>query len=201
MNKTKIFTLKIHSTSRMSLDFELHRQFKKLNPGVVLDVGSNDSPYKKNIPYTEYLRLDINKESNPDILCDLHHIKWESDYFDTVIATEVLEHLHDPQIAIDEIHRVLKPGGVCILSTRFIHQYHPSPKDYYRFTKDSLEYLFRNFNKTKIYPHGNRIQVIWQLINAGKIKIILNLFNFLFAKINIKDNKFPCGFIVYSVKV
>ena len=131
------------TVSRISLDFELHRQFKKLKPGIVLDVGAKHSPYKKYIPYTKYMRLDIDEKSQADICCDLHKINWQSDYFDTVIATEVLEHLYEPQRAIDEIYRVLKPEGICILSTRFIYPYHPGPKDYYRFTWDSLNYLFR----------------------------------------------------------
>jgi len=192
--------LQIPSVSRITLNSELQRQFKKIKPGIVLDVGSKNSPYKKYVPHIKYLRLDIDKKNKPDICCDLHKIKWQSNYFDTVIATEVLEHLRESQKAIEEIYRILKPGGICILSTRFIHAYHPDPKDYYRFTKDALNYLFRNFNKIEIYPHGNRFQVLWQLINTGKIKIILNLFNPLFARINIKDNKFPCGFVVYSQK-
>ena len=127
-------------------------------------------------------------------------IKWESNYFDTVIATEVLEHLYEPQRAIDEIYRVLKPGGICILSTRFIYPYHPGPKDYYRFTWDSLNSLFRRFSNVEIYHHGNRIQALWQIINSGEKAIFLNIFNPLFARMHFKETKYPLGFVVYAKK-
>ncbi len=193
-------TLRIRSVTRIGLDFELERQFKRLKPGIVMDVGSKHSPYRKLIPCTEYKRLDIDKKSKPDICCDLHKIKWKSSYFDTVIATEVLEHLYDPQKAVDEIHRILKPGGVCILSTRFIYPYHPDPEDYYRFTWDSLNHLFRKFKKAEVHHHGNMLQSIWQIINSGKTQIILNLFNPIFARIGSKNTRFPCGFVVYARK-
>ncbi len=200
--KKYVQTLQIKSVSRISLDRELIKQFKRLKKGIVLDVGSKFSPYRKYIPVTEYLRLDIDKNSEPDICCDLHRIQWESDYFDTLIATEVLEHLYDPQKAVNEIRRVLKPEGVCILSTRFIYPYHPDPKDYYRFTWDSLNHLFRKFSRVEIYPHGNRIQTLWELINirTGKAQIFLNIFNPLFAMIHFKDTKCPSGFILYAQK-
>jgi len=194
-------TFKIDSVSRISLDFELHKQFKRLKPGVVLEVGVGYSSYKKYIPYTRYFTLDFDKGSNPDICCDVHHIKWTSEYFDTVIAIEVLEHVHTPEKVIDEIWRILKPGGVCILSTRFIYPYHPGPKDYYRFTWDSLELLFKEFKHVEIYHHGNRIQSLWQIINYGRcIGAVLNLLNPFIARLSSKKTNFPLGFVLYARK-
>ena len=193
-------TLKIRSVSRMSLDLELRRKFKKLKPGIVLDIGSKHSPYKKFIPFVRYMRLDIDKRVNPDICSDAQYIQWADNYFDTIIATEVLEHIPEPQQAINEIWRLLKPGGVCILSTRFMHPYHPGPKDYYRFTRDSLMYLFRRFNKIEINHHGNKLQSLWQIIISGKFAFALNIFNPIFARIYSKNTLFPCGFVVYAIK-
>jgi len=195
-------TMGMDSVSRMSLNFELDRQFKKLKPGIVLEVGSGYSTCNKYVPSSEYLTLDINDKSNPDICSDLHNIKWKSDYFDTVLAIEVLEHIQNPQKAIDEMMRILKPGGTCIISTRFIHAYHPGPKDYYRFTWDSLYDIFKKFDTVKVYHHGNIIQSIWHLINDGtkRRSIFLNIFNPLIARINSKKTKCPCGFIVVAVK-
>lgn len=186
--------------SRIGLNYELQRQFKRLKPGIVLDVGAKGSPYLRYIPQIKYMRLDINAKTNPDICCSVTDIKWPSDYFDTVIATEVLEHVYSPEKAIDEINRVLKPGGVCILSTRFIYPYHPSPKDYYRFTKGALEYLFRKFSEIEVYHHGNRIQAFWEIINVNIFSIILNIFNPLIARIRFKNTNCPLGFVVYAKK-
>jgi len=196
----------MRSVSRISLEIELEKQFKRLKPGIVLDVGSGPSPYKNKIPYTRFMRLDIDKKSKPDICCDVHDIKWKSNYFDTVIATQILEHCRSPERVIKEIHRILKRGGVCILSTCFFYEYHPFPKDYYRFTQDSLNYLFRGFRKAEIHPYGNRLQVIWQILNTGKMRILLSIllinpvFARILARINFRETKFPCGFVVYAKK-
>ncbi len=193
-------TLKIKSASRLCLNKLLLHYFKQLKAGIVLDVGAKGSPYKEHIPHTKYMTLDIEKSHNPDICCDLQDIKWKSNYFDIVIATEVIEHLEEPQKSVNEIHRVLKRGGICILSTPFIHSYHPDPKDYYRFTKDSLEHLFRKFSTVEIQGYGNRLHAIWGMLVGGKAAIILNIFNPLIARLNIKDDLFPLGFIVYAKK-
>lgn len=193
-------TLKIKSTARIGMDFELNKQFKRLKPGIVLDVGSEYSPYKNKIPYKKYMRLDVNKKTKPDICCDIHKIKWKSNYFDTIIATEVLEHLYDPQKVVDELYRILKSGGICIASTRFIQMYHPMPKDYYRFTWDSLNYLFKKFKKVEIYHHGNKLQMLWHMFNSEKTRMLLNIFNPLFARIKTKKTRFPLGFVVYAEK-
>lgn len=184
----------------LTLNVILTRVFSSLKPGKVIDVGSKNSPYLSKIPHTSYLRLDIDPKSKPDIVCDLHKIIWKRNYFDTVIATEVLEHLYDPQKAVNEIWRILKPRGMAILSTRFIYKYHPDPKDYYRFTPDSLKYMFRNFARIKIYPHGNRIQTIWQLMCSSGLGPVLGFFNPLIAKINFPDKFFPLGFVIVAKK-
>ncbi len=211
------------TVTRITLEGELKRQFEKLKPGIVLDVGSRDPFYKKYIPTTQYLRLDLNSESAPDLCCDLHDITWQSEYFDTIIATEVLEHLYSPERAISEIQRIMKPGGILIGSTRFVYPYHgktqfvfpvhgvtsftypdkPAPRDYYRFTPDALNYLFRNFTSLEIYHHGNTLLAIWELLHTGthwKVQYIMNFFNKLVTKIPCRKTNIPCGFIFIATK-
>lgn len=191
----------MRSVNRLTLDRELRRQFVRLQPGVVLDVGAKAAPYREYVPARSYLRLDIDPAKTPDICCDLHDLDWQGEPFDTVLAIEILEHLKDPQRAIDRIHSVLKPGGVCILSTRFFFRYHPDPQDHYRFTWDSLRYLFRNFSNVEVHHHGNRIQVLWEIINAGgRSRVVLNLLNPLIARLPAGTTKFPLGFVVYAQK-
>ena len=121
----------------------------------------------------------------------------------------MLEHLYNPQKAVNEIYRVLKKNGICILSTRFIHPFHPSPKDYFRFTEDSLSLIFNNFRDVKVIPHGNRLQIILRMLTKKNVKrkieflnpfLLFNLLNPLFARIDFKDKYFPCGFIVIAKK-
>ena len=197
----RIPTLRIASVNRIGLNRLLLRQFARLDAGCVLDVGAKGSPYTQVIPSTQYLRLDIDPTSEPDICCDIHHLDWKAHSFDTVVAVEVLEHLYDPQLALDRVWHVLKPGGICIASTRFLYRYHPDPHDYYRFTWDSLEHLFRKFEHVEVHHHGNRLQSIWEMINAGgRSRVLLNVFNPLVARFESKQTRFPLGFVIYARK-
>ena len=198
-------SLNLRTVYRIGMDFELRKFFKRLKPGIVLDVGSKFLPYKKYIPHTKYMTLDIDKDSNPDICCDLHKVKWKSNYFDTVIATNVVEHLHTPQKALDEIYRILKPGGVCILSVPFIYPYHPGPKDYYRFSRDALNHLLKKFKEVEIRHHGNKLQMLWMGLTSGRSMIglglhLINPLNPLIAMINFKKTSWPFGYVAYARK-
>jgi SAM-dependent methyltransferase len=187
--------------TRLTLQRELVGHFSRLTPGRVLDVGAKGAPYKTRVPAVQYTRLDVRESKGPDICCDIHELEGPLEHFDTVLALEVLEHLYDPQRAIDRMFAVLKPGGVCILSTRFLHRYHPDPEDHYRFTPDSLLYLFRRFRHVEVHPHGNRLHVLWELVNTGgRSRVVLNLFTPLVARVNVKHTRYPLGFVVYAEK-
>jgi len=197
----RIPTLRIRSVTRIGLDRVLDRQFERLTPGSVLDIGAKASPYRHLIPATRYTRLDIEPASEPDICCDIHELECAPGSFDTVVAIEVLEHLYDPQRALDRIWHALGTGGVCIASTRFFYRYHPDPKDYYRFTWDSLEHLFRRFGHVEVHHHGNRLQSLWEIVNpGGRSRVVLNLLNPLVARMESDRTRFPLGFVVYARK-
>jgi SAM-dependent methyltransferase len=196
---------KIPSNFRICHDKELLKQFsllqnEKKSLGVVLDVGSKEAPYKNKIRYNKLLTLDIDKKVNPDICSDVHKIRWKSNYFDTIFVTNVLEHLYDPQRAIDQFYRILKPNGYVVASTPFFYAYHPDPMDYYRFSQDSLVYLFKKFKKVEIISFGNRLQLIWHALSFGKPAHFLFWFNYVISIFNWKSKKFPIGFIVVAKK-
>lgn len=95
----------------------------------------------------------------PDI--DMQKLPYKNSSFDYVISDQVIEHLENPQKAIDESRRVLKKGGIAIHATCLLMPIHPCPEDYWRFTKSGLEYLCKDFSKIKdIGSWGNRIAVI-----------------------------------------
>ena len=82
-----------------------------------------------------------------------------------------------------------------------MYRYHPDPQDHYRFTWDSLRHLFRNFRHVEVHHHGNRAQVIWEMVNAGgRSRVFLNLLNPLVARLNSQETKFPLGFVVWAEK-
>lgn len=77
---------------------------------------------------------------------DIHDLPYSEDTFDYVFADQVLEHVKKPWIAVEEVHRVLKPGGLTILTSCLINGIHGVPDDYYRFTPDGLRVLCERFS-------------------------------------------------------
>jgi radical SAM protein with 4Fe4S-binding SPASM domain len=79
-----------------------------------------------------------------------------SNFFDTIICTHVLSAIRNVWEAVTEIHRVLKGGGLVLCTIPCILQeYAPNPRDYWRFTRDSVHDLFANFSKFEVHSLGN----------------------------------------------
>jgi SAM-dependent methyltransferase len=80
------------------------------------------------------------------LICDVANMKpISSESIGLVLNLESLEHVPYPQEAIDEIHRVLRPNGLLILTTVMHFKVHRTPKDYWRFTPDGIELLLSRF--------------------------------------------------------
>jgi SAM-dependent methyltransferase len=62
--------------------------------------------------------------------------------FDGVSCSSVLEHVTQPWAVIDEIHRILKPGGRCYIDWPFLQPVHGSPSHYYNATREGLRIFF-----------------------------------------------------------
>jgi len=88
---------------------------------------------------------DITEVQYRDV--DMQALPFEEDTFDFVISDQVIEHLENPQRAIDESYRVLKEGGVALHTTCFMNRVHPCPEDYWRFSISASKYLCRNFSE------------------------------------------------------
>src|SRR4030095_5709220 len=84
--------------------------------------------------------------------------------FDVVLCTEVLEHLPEPQRALDEMFRVLKPSGTLLLTTRFLFPIHDAPHDYFRFTKYGLRYLLRRFEILEVREETDSVGTLAVLL-------------------------------------
>ena len=80
------------------------------------------------------------------LLCDLlgtaYDIPAENASFDCILSTAVLEHLEEPGRALKEAFRVLRPGGHVLYTAPLFWHLHEEPRDFYRYTRYGLEYLF-----------------------------------------------------------
>ena len=126
-----------------------HTQFK----GELLDVGCGKMPYKDyilaNSRIERYTGLDIenamvyDSQISPDYIWDGIKMPFNVASFDSVMATEVLEHCPDPIITLKEINRVLKPNGTFFFTVPFLWNLHETPYDYYRYTPFAIQLLLQ----------------------------------------------------------
>lgn len=134
----------------MTKPFQQTRQIilyaQKYIRGKTLDLGAGLAKYRQIIQSkaTEYITFDKKPGKNIDVVGDALNLPFSNHTFDTLISTQVLEHIEKPWIMVKEIYRVLKPGGICILTAPFLTPYHPDPNDFFRYTKEGLESLFKN---------------------------------------------------------
>lgn len=105
--------------------------------------------FKKSIVKT----LDIDKNSAADYIADLCKTNTNTipdNYFDIVFCTEVLEHTNNPFLAVEELYRIVKPGGIVAVTTPFNFRIHNPLPDNWRFTEHGLRILFKMFKNADI---------------------------------------------------
>jgi SAM-dependent methyltransferase len=150
---------------------EVLKAIKKYAPkmkGNFLDVGAGKTPYKKFFKFDKYTTLDNRKYPGIDIAADITKpLPLKKDSFDSVVCIQVLEHVNKPQNVVDGIHKVLKKGGACLLTTHMAVPLHGEPYDYYRFTKYGLKDIFKKFSKVEVIPNGGAALSIMQFIVWG----------------------------------
>jgi len=110
---------------------------------LTLDIGAQNGPYAALFP--RRVALDIKPGRGVQVIGDAQLLGIGSQTVAAILCTEVLEHLPEPQRAIDEMFRVLQPGGSLVLTTRFLFPIHDAPHDYFRYTKYGLRHLLRRF--------------------------------------------------------
>jgi len=131
-------------------DFEQTREVVKYAlkyiSGKTLDLGAGSAKYRSiiNKKASEYITFDMVEGDNVDIVGNVLDLPFEKESFDSVISTQVLEHVEKPWVMIEEIYRILKKDGICILTAPFLQPYHADPSDYFRYTVEGMRSLFKN---------------------------------------------------------
>lgn len=99
------------------------------NKNLLLNFGSGSPREKENMRKQGYhvVSMDINaKYKGVDIIADGHYLPFKGETFNVITAFEVLEHLHEPWVAIKEINRVINHDGRFVGSVAFLKEYHAS---------------------------------------------------------------------------
>jgi SAM-dependent methyltransferase len=114
--------------------------------------------------------LDLRRKPGAAVVGDAHHLPFAPGSFDLIISTEMLEHTAEPQRIVDEIRRVLRPGGRLLLTTRFIFPLHDVPGDYFRFTNYGLAHLFRDWSEATVEAEATTMETMAVLLQRLAIQ-------------------------------
>jgi len=124
----------------------LNRQIKEVSSyikGQVLDVGAGElNRYSGHFKCEKYIRMDIRKRDGIDVVGSANNIPFPDNIFDSVVCTQVFEHLESPEKSAKEIYRILKPGGHLLVTVPQMNELHEEPNDFFRYTKFGLVSLF-----------------------------------------------------------
>ncbi len=150
----------------------LFRHIIELSPmigGRILDVGCGSKPYQDFIQHSEYIGLEIT-DGNPNADCyyDGKHMPFPDGDFDSIITSQVFEHVFNPGEFLSELNRVLKDNGTLLLTVPFVWDEHEQPYDYARYSSFGLQHLLEThgFEILEQRKSMTDVRVIFQLINA-----------------------------------
>jgi len=118
--------------------------------------GQEEHAYLRDFfPGVEYIGCDFQEGTNVDRVEDIHNLSFADESIGTVVSCETLEHVHDPLRAMREVYRVLKPGGVAVITSVMTFPIHSHPWDFWRFTPEGFALLLEPFETSLVFAHGD----------------------------------------------
>lgn len=195
--------------------------------GDILDFGCGSKPYESLFKNAKsYVGVDIkvsgnnHENSKIDFFYDGKNLPFPSDHFDAVVCFEVFEHVFNIEEVLVEIRRVLKPGGLLLVSIPFAWDEHEIPYDFARYTSYGIKHIFQNnkfevveLEKTTTYvlavcqmfiaylvqyalPKGR----YWRQLSQLVVIFPLNIFSILLNALLPKRYEYFCNSVVLSKK-
>ena len=158
--------------------------YEKLMPGYargrLLDLGCGKVPllslYEHSVQAVTCVDWEHSLHSNQfvDCECDLSEdLPFEDGEFDTVLLSDVLEHIPNPGHLVSEIARVLSVGGTVILNVPFYYSVHEAPYDYFRYTEFALRMLMKHAGLTErvLLPIGGIPEIMGDLVAKSLVRV------------------------------
>lgn len=157
------------------LHIDLLVKYKGCIKGRLLDAGCGEKPYS--------LLYDGLADSSVgcDVECCIHHrdaidvyasvdsLPFKDGEFDTILCTNVLEHVAEAGKGFRELSRCLRDGGRLVMSVPFLYPAHEAPHDFYRYTPYGLRH--------QLEKNGLKIEKLIPMGGAGLLLMVyFNLF-------------------------
>jgi SAM-dependent methyltransferase len=117
--------------------------------GLFLNLGSGNVTLDPAV-----LNVDATPYDNVRIVTDITRLPFCDHSVDGVLSISVLEHVSDPEAVLQEIRRILRPGGFVYTDVPFVVGYHASPEDFHRWTADGVRHLHEGFDERALIPNG-----------------------------------------------
>lgn len=153
-------------------------RFGDRNDLAVVDVGCGGRPYEPLFARhaDRYVGVDVVDGPGVDVVAMAEDLPFESESFDCAVCSQMLEHAKEPERVIAELRRVLRPGGVALVSTHGVIRYHPDPDDYWRWTHAGLHRQFTmsaDWSDIQVTPNGGVATAIayligWEIAGLGR---------------------------------
>lgn len=177
----------------------------------IIDIGGGHPFEKRMAKYRSwflgrrYRTVDSSTEYNPDIVGDAHQLPLADKSVGAIVCLSVLEHLTDPGQAVNEMLRVLRPGGKALIYTHFIYPYHARRGvygDYFRFTEEGMRHLFRNFSRVEVKKQGGYFRAIMFFMPGQRVfKAFSEPLAYVADKLTGSEKRSTtAGYYIYAVK-
>lgn len=105
-------------------------------------------------PQHAFIGCDMRSGPGVDQVLNLHYIDLPDNTAGTVFLMDTLEHVEYPHQAAAEVYRILRPGGVLIMSSVLHFFIHETPNDFWRFTPDGFRSLLKPFQQSHVGWYG-----------------------------------------------
>ena len=155
---------------------QYQRALQKYAHGRLLDLGCGKVPlyavYRDLVD--EAVCIDwqsgLHGSKHVDFFRDLNKdLELPDSSFDTIVLSDVLEHIRKPERLVSQIHALLRPGGSVILGVPFFYWIHEEPYDFFRYTKFALSAMVEDagFEVCYLEETGGAPEILADL--AGKL--------------------------------
>lgn len=130
--------------------------------GRVLDCGSGGRRHRR------IVSLEIESHPNNTVQADALALPFADECFSLILSQAVLEHVTEPQTYVDELVRVLQPGGLVWIEAAFLQPVHQAPRHFFNVTPFGLAHLCRSLEVVEQGTVGGFVEMLgWICREAG----------------------------------